>query len=111
MSTSPQRPSRRTLKNDPDRRITDAVIRGQVWFPEKDILGADRKNLDWWIAELRKSEAMTRQLRKRLEALRDESERACPVCGRIIRGRRDAVYCEAACRIKAHRQAKRDGND
>lgn len=76
---------------------------GQVFMTERDIQALTRKNLPHWIAELRESEAMTRRLRKRLEALQDEIEKPCPVCGRPVAGRSDAVYCGSSCRLRAHR--------
>ncbi len=78
-------------------------------FPEKDFAALDRRNLDFWIADLIRSEASVRRLRRRLEAIRDGSEKTCPTCGRSFAGRADAIYCEPACRIRAHREAKRNG--
>jgi DNA repair exonuclease SbcCD ATPase subunit len=103
--------SGKRLKNDPDRRMGMLVAGTHVFLPEKDIQALTRSNLDHWISELRQGETEVRQLRKRLEALRDQSARSCPVCGRPVTGRPDAIYCEATCRIRAHRQAQRERND
>ena len=59
-----------------------------------------------WIAGLRRGETAVRHLRKRLEALRDDVQRTCPVCGAAVSGRPDAVYCGSPCRVRAHRQSK-----
>ncbi|MEO3922993.1 hypothetical protein ABGB07_03805 [Micromonosporaceae bacterium B7E4] len=106
--------SRRRLKNDVDRRLTQVVAQVPVmaFLTEKDVQSLTRSNLDYWIAELRKGETSVRQLRRRLEALRDEVERPCqgPECSRPVTGRPDAVYCGASCRIRAHRQQRKAGN-
>ncbi len=81
---------------------------GVVLLEDEHYEVLDRTNLDYWIGELRSSEASVRRLRKRLEALRDEVGRLCPVCGRPVIGRADAVYCGSNCRIRAHREARRD---
>jgi ferredoxin len=98
----------RRLKNDPDRRMDMLVTNTNVLFPLKDFEHLNRKNLDYWITELRKGETSVRHLRKRLEALRDGSERTCPACGRPVTGRPDAIYCTTNCRVRAHRQAKKE---
>jgi hypothetical protein len=102
--------SQRRQKTDVDRRLTQVVAQLQVFLPEKDIQTLTRANLNYWIGELRRGESSVRQLRKRLEALRDRAERACPECGRPVTGRPDAVYCEANCRIRAHRAKRKEGN-
>src|SRR4051794_8730901 len=98
------------FKNDQERRVAQFAGAAQAFMPEKDIQQLTRATLDYLITELRNGETNVRRLRKRLEALRDQSERPCPVCDRPVTGRPDAIYCNAACRIKAHRQARRDGN-
>jgi ferredoxin len=98
--------SRRWLKNDPDRRMLAVVQNTRAFFPEKDIQALDRRNLDHWIAELRKGEADVRRLRIRLEALQAEVDRPCRLCGRPVAGRADAIYCTSECRVRAHRKAR-----
>ncbi|MBN1137315.1 MAG: hypothetical protein JXM73_12070 [Anaerolineae bacterium] len=45
---------------------------------------------------------------ERLEALEWEiADRACPVCGGPVVGKRGRIYCSNACRQKAHRQRTR----
>ena len=83
------------------------VVSTGVSFPASDFDRLNRRHLDGWIVDLAKGEAAVRRLRKRLEALRNESTRACPVCGRPVAGRSDAVYCSSACRVRAHRDAHR----
>jgi hypothetical protein len=73
----------------------------------EDLSRLTPEELDAIIGELRKGEAMTRQLRKRLEALRAEAPRVCPQCGEPVTGRRGAIYCTPKCRVQAHRSAKR----
>ena len=99
---------RRHLKNDPDWRIVDVVSGTHVWMPDKDLRALDPKMLDGLIEDLRKGEAMTRKLRERLEALRNTSARECPSCGRPVVGRSDAIYCTGSCRVKAHRESRRN---
>ncbi len=99
----------RHLKNDADKRMHSAATSGQVFLPDKDLLALNPKGLSVFIEELRKSETQTRQLRKRLEALRDKSVRACPACGRPVAGRSDAIYCSPECRVRAHRESRRNG--
>jgi len=101
--------ARRHLKNDVDQRMLNVAMAGQVFLPEKDILALEPKALSGFIEELRKSETQTRHLRKRLEALRDKSARACPACGRPVAGRSDAIYCGPECRVRAHRESRRNG--
>jgi len=101
---------RRRLKNDPDRRMATVVENTHAHMVEKDIQQLTRANLDHWIAELRTGEQMVRQLRRRLEALRDQSERSCPECSRPVTGRPDAVYCGSHCRVRAYRKAQHPGN-
>ena len=100
--------SRRYLKNDPDRRMFNIALSTQVWMPEKVLQTLNPKALDGFIEDLRKGEAMTRKLRERLEALRNKSARKCPSCGRSVVGRSDAIYCTTPCRIKAHRESRRN---
>jgi hypothetical protein len=100
--------SQRRLKNDPDRRLDALVTRTKVFLAPKDLDQLTRKNLDHWITELREGETSVRHLRKRLEALRDGVERTCPACGRPVTGRPDAIYCTTECRVRAHRQAKKE---
>jgi hypothetical protein len=104
---------RQHLKNDPDRRMDMLVAGTRVFLPEKDVLALDRRNLDQWIAELRRGESEVRQLRQRLEALQAEVDRPCPGpgCRRQVTGRADAVYCSSGCRVRAHRRAKGSGTD
>ena len=100
--------SRRHLRNDPVRRMTEAVIAqgfaGGSW-PDSELAKlAGNDNLGWWIGHLREAEASIRLHRKRLEALRDGiPPRTCPGCGGPVAGRADAVYCGPACRVRAHR--------
>ncbi len=98
---------RKLLKNDPDRRMSAMVEMTAVGMPERELQQLDRANLDQWIAGLRHGERKVRHLRKRLEALRDQSHRTCPVCGRPVTGRPDAVYCDSSCRVRAHRRARK----
>jgi hypothetical protein len=100
--------SRRHLRNDPERRMTEVVI--AQGFPDGFWPGSElaklagNDNLGWWIGHLREAEASIRRHRRRLEALRDGSTpRACPGCGGPVAGRADAVYCGPACRVRAHR--------
>ena len=82
------------------------VIGTQVaQWSEKELQALNRNGLDDWIADLRRGETAVRHLRKRLEALRDEVQRICPVCGAAVSGRPDAVYCGSKCRLRAHRGA------
>lgn len=100
--------SRRHLRNDPVRRMTEAVITqgfaGGSW-PDSELAKlAGNDNLGWWIGHLREAEASIRLHRKRLEALRDGiPPRTCPGCGGPVAGRADAVCCGPACRVRAHR--------
>jgi hypothetical protein len=100
--------SRRYLKNDPDRLMYNNVLGTHVWMSEKNLQALNPKALDGFIEDLRKGEAMTRKLRERLEALRSKSARKCPSCGRPVVGRSDAIYCTTPCRIKAHRESRRN---
>jgi hypothetical protein len=100
--------SRRYLRNDPERRMTEAVIAQgfppEFWPGSELAKLAGNDNLGWWIGHLREAEASIRRHRRRLEALRDGSmPRACPGCGGPVAGRADAVYCGPACRVRAHR--------
>jgi hypothetical protein len=101
--------SRRPLKYDPVRRMTESVLSqgfpAGVW-PDSELAKlAGDDNLGWWIGHLREAEASIRRHRKRLEALRDgAAARACPGCGGPVAGRADAVYCGSVCRGRAHRE-------
>ena len=93
-------------RHDPNRIVRQAVqaLEGLVLGIELvDFAGLDHRWLDEWIAGLRVGETGMRRLRKRLEALRDSATRLCPVCGRPVAGRADAVYCSGNCRVRAHR--------
>jgi hypothetical protein len=100
--------SRRPLKYDPVRRMTELVISQGIpaGFTDAELAQlAGDENLGWWIGHLREAEASIRRHRKRLEALRDgTAPRACPGCGGPVAGRADAVYCGSACRVRAHRE-------
>jgi hypothetical protein len=104
-----KRPPRRRLERDPDARL-EGMLRHNVelFVPQQQLHNLDPRNLDYFIDELRHVEATTRELRQRLEAVRDGQEKKCPVCGRPVVGRADAIYCESNCRIRAHREAKRN---
>ncbi len=80
----------------------------EVWLPEQELRALDPKNLDYFIDRLSYIETTTRNLRNRLEGIRDGSERTCPVCGRPVAGRADAIYCEANCRVRAYRESQRN---
>ncbi len=100
--------SRRHLKNDVDQRMNAIVLGTQAWVPPKDIQALNPKALDGFIEGLRKGEAMTRKLRERLESLQSPVSRVCPQCGRPVVGRSDAVYCTTHCRVRAHRESRRN---
>ncbi len=100
--------SRRPLKHDPVRRMTELVLSqgfpAEFWPDSELAQFAGNDNLGWWIGHLREAEASIRRHRKRLEALRDGiTPRVCPGCGGPVAGRADAVYCGSACRVRAHR--------
>jgi uncharacterized C2H2 Zn-finger protein len=59
---------------------------------------------DEWAEGLRRREAVYREARLRLEALRDgEVLPECEQCGETFVGRSDARYCSTRCRVAAHR--------
>lgn len=104
-----KRPPNRRLEKDPDARLEGQLRHNvELFLPQAQLLALDPRNHDWFIDQLRHVETTTRELRHRLEAIRDGSEKTCPVCGRPVVGRADAVYCESNCRIRAHREAKRN---
>ncbi len=100
--------SRRPLKYDPVRRMTELVLSqgfpAEFW-PDSELAKlAGNDNLGWWISHLREAEASIRRHRKRLEALQDGiAPRVCPGCGGLVAGRADAVYGGSPCRVRAHR--------
>jgi hypothetical protein len=105
-----KRPPRQRLAKDPDARLEGMLQHNvEVWLPQQQLEALDPRNLDYFIDSLSRTETATRNLRNRLEAIRDGVERTCPVCGRPVAGRSDAIYCESNCRIRAHREAKRNG--
>ena len=105
-----KRPPRQRLAKDPDARLEGMLQHNvDVWLPQEQLRALDPRNLDYFIDSLRRTETTTRNLRNRLEAIRDGAERPCPVCGRPVVGRADAIYCETNCRIRAHREGKRNG--
>jgi hypothetical protein len=65
----------------------------------------DRSRMPVWIEQLRDAEAGIRQLRLALQAMVDEVERVCIVCGTPIVGRADKVLCSATCRKRFNRGA------
>ncbi|MGD8214051.1 hypothetical protein [Aestuariimicrobium sp. Y1814] len=68
------------------------------------VIGLEPEYVADLMHELRTGEAELRKLRQRLDALQGgEPARACPVCGKSVTGRSDAVYCSTACRVNAHR--------
>jgi hypothetical protein len=97
--------TRRTLRNDPDRRM-DLVANGDRYdFPEADLPKLDRKHVPYWVQQLREVEAGARRLRYRLEELdRGIEQRKCWTCHGAVTGRRDRVYCSDACRQRMHRK-------
>ena len=100
--------SRRPLKYDPVRRMTELVLSqgfpAGSWPDSELVTLAGSDDLGWRIGHLRQAEASIRRHRKRLEALRDGIvPRTCPGCGGPVAGRADAIYCGAACRVRAHR--------
>lgn len=75
--------SRRPLKYDPVRRMTDLVLSqgfpAGFWPDSERAKLAGNDSLGWWIGHLREAEASIQQHRKRLEALRDGiAPRLCP---------------------------------
>ena len=89
------------------------VFDSEVW-PESrlaELAGlADRHDFDMWVGQLRRAETSIRRYRKRLEALRDGCAlRRCPVCGGLLAGRADAVYCGDVCRLRAYRDRLHPG--
>jgi hypothetical protein len=99
-----------------DASVLDQGFDGELW-PEPRLAAlaelADREDLDAWIDDLRRAETSVRWFRKRLEALRDgRAPGRCPVCGGVVAGRADAVYCGDGCRLRAYRgRARPSGRD
>ena len=52
---------------------------------------------------LRRVASLYVKLATRIEALQAGDDRSCPVCGKPVGGRSDAVYCGSDCRVKAFR--------
>jgi hypothetical protein len=99
----------RILKADLDGRMSavvssyDANTNPLYFGPDFDFAKLDRQKLPGWIEHLRKAEANTRILRRRLEDELSEASPTCGACGVRLTGRRDRRYCSASCRQRNHR--------
>ena len=104
-----RRPGRGTPRVDANRVIGEAIaglgLPGGM-LEEVAYAALDRRRIEGWIYELCHAETSTRRLRRRLEALLQAS-RLCPVCGKVVAARADAIYRGSPCRVEAHRAAKR----
>lgn len=66
---------------------------------------------DEWVENVRAGESAMRDLRLRIEALRDNNGvlPECETCGGEFTGRSDARYCSTRCRVAAHRAKGKRG--
>lgn len=76
---------------------------GERFASHVNLSELNRKHFPWWIAELKAAETNLRVLRTRLEEMTTGQERHCPVCGEVVSGRADRVYCGSTCRQRARR--------
>jgi len=87
--------------------MTEVVLGADIGDDAASLLGLsqlNREHFPWWIAALKAAETNLRALRTRLEEAVAMQERRCRVCGGVVSGRADRVYCGSTCRQRARRR-------